>query len=38
MVRAVVAAEADRAAFDKWYADEHLPGCSARARPAAAGA
>lgn len=25
MVRAVVAAEADRAAFDKWYADEHLP-------------
>lgn len=25
IVRAVVADEADRAAFDRWYADEHLP-------------
>src|SRR3546814_57201 len=25
MVRAVVAAESDRPAFDRWYADEHLP-------------
>jgi hypothetical protein len=25
IVRAVVAAEADRAPFDRWYADEHLP-------------
>ena len=25
VVRAVVADEADRAAFDRWYGDEHLP-------------
>jgi hypothetical protein len=25
VVRAVVADVADRAAFDRWYADEHLP-------------
>jgi hypothetical protein len=25
VVRAVVADPADRAAFDRWYADEHLP-------------
>lgn len=25
MVRAVVADQADRPAFDRWYADEHLP-------------
>jgi hypothetical protein len=25
VVRAVIANEADRAAFDRWYQDEHLP-------------
>jgi hypothetical protein len=28
VVRAVVADAADRAAFDRWYADEHLPDAS----------